>query len=182
MDRLVFISNLVSALAWPLAAVTIASIFKGEITKLLGRITHVKYGDSEIDFKEGVKRTSQEAEKTLPGIVSGNEAEKHKLYELAKVSPRGAVIDAWLGVEAKLRRYATQNGIQQHEPSIDLIRAVDWYSMERSTIGKGVIGMLYKLQSLRDEAVHLSDSSIDTATAIDYIDLAERVQNRLEEA
>jgi hypothetical protein len=182
VDTLSFFSELVSSLAWPIAAVVIAFLFKGEITKLLGRITHVKYGDSEIEFREGVKKTSQQAKETLPEDSSENEARSNRLYELAKVSPRGAIIDAWLGVEEKLREYATRSAIEQHSSTIDLIRAVDWHSMELGTIGKGVIRMLYKLQSLRDEAVHLTDSSIDTSTAIDYVNLAERVQNRLEEA
>lgn len=182
MDNYSLLANLVDSLAWPVTVLGMCVLFRREISKLFERITKFRYGDSEIDFEKRVERVSKEAGTNLPALGKSEEAARSRLYELAKASPRGAIIDSWLGVESELKKYAMRNGISSELSSFELLRSIEFHSLELGKLGGGIIHMLYKLLSLRDEAAHLTDSSIDTNTAIEFVDLAWRVQNRLEEA
>jgi hypothetical protein len=182
MDSLTFVSSLISSLAWPSVIVALVLVFRTEISRLLPRIKRVKHGESQVDFEEDVKVAVDFAEKdvSLPAVKPG--LDQQRLYLLAEQSPRGAILDAWLQVEAALRSYASQQGIESMNSPIQIIRAIEIHSLDGNSIGKGLINMLERLRQLRNDAVHLADAEITTDVAREYTALADRVKKRLEEA
>jgi hypothetical protein len=52
MDWLQWSSSLVHSLAWPVAAVIIAFIFRDQISGLLSKIRKLSWGDKVVDFAE----------------------------------------------------------------------------------------------------------------------------------
>jgi hypothetical protein len=44
--------EIIKAIAWPVAAVWLGYIFSGEIKKLLGRVSSLKYKDMEASFEK----------------------------------------------------------------------------------------------------------------------------------
>ncbi len=51
MDILTFLSNLIGTLTWPIIIVILFVIFKKDICELLGKISKIKHGDTEIEME-----------------------------------------------------------------------------------------------------------------------------------
>jgi hypothetical protein len=69
------VSILVNGLAWPLAVVAVAAIFRSEVRRLVDRLTRVKYRDFEAKFRRELRQTEDAAAQT--GIP-------HRLLERAE--------------------------------------------------------------------------------------------------
>ena len=80
MDWMQFIIGLISNLAWPAVAIIFLIMFKGELSKIVRRIAHLKYKDLELDF-EKVKQHAEELHQEMPG--------QELLAEPESPAPRG---------------------------------------------------------------------------------------------
>lgn len=60
MDWKSFLAYILSSLAWPSAIAYVAYLFKDEVTRLIARIAHVKYGEAEVRFQEIVTTLEDE--------------------------------------------------------------------------------------------------------------------------
>lgn len=181
MDTLAFVANIIGSLSWPVAAVIVAVVLRKELGKLLSKIKRIKHNETEVEFKQEIEVAKKEASKALPESKH-TEADKFRSRELAELSPRGAIIEAWLKVEAALKEYAKRHGAQINDNKPFTIRDLHFHSLDYNNVGKGVLNMLERLRRLRNDAVHLTDSEIETESAIEYIELANRVVQRIEEA
>ena len=101
MDILTFIAELVKATAWPLAAITIALIFRQQLRALLSRIRKGKVGPAEFEFEQEVKELTEQAPLQLPPPQVGTPT-----VTLATTNPRAAILEAWLGIESSVHRLA----------------------------------------------------------------------------
>lgn len=182
MDWMEFVSSLAGSLAWPIVLLVVFCILKKDISKALQQIKKVSHGDTQIDFSREMDRAKQDAQELLPETV----VDKDKLSKseaFASLSPRGAIIESWLSVENSLRAYAKRNNIMIDEKrpfSTGSILMHNYY--ENQGIGKGLLGMIGNLMKIRNEAVHLQDANITPESALEYVNLANRVINRIDEA
>lgn len=159
-------------------------LLRSELSNLLGRVTKLKHGESEIEFGKLIAEARSDEEAELQEGKELSSPGLDRLIKLAEQTPRGAILDAWLQVEEELNNYARSVpiGIEPTNNAIDLIHQLEWVGMEVPGVGRGVLRMAGKLCRLRNEAVHLGDREITAEDAVEYIHLAERVKNRLEEA
>ncbi len=106
MDILQFIASIVSslvALAWPAAFAFAVWLFREKIDELLPHF-HVKHSDWEASFR--LDQAEKEAQ-DLPPVPDDPAAlptpeEEERFSQLAKLSPRSAIIELRIGVERAL--------------------------------------------------------------------------------
>lgn len=181
MDKLTFVSSVIESVAWPIAAAFVAISLRDEIRKLLSRTKRIKYNETEFEFNEEIKAASEEASKTFPEARSVR-VENNKSIELARLSPRGAILEAWLGVEEALNGYSSRHGLDVDDRRPFTLQNIAFHNADYHKLGRGVVDMLKRLRKIRNDAVHLRDVDIELESAIEFIALSNRVISRIEEA
>jgi hypothetical protein len=91
----------------PLSVIVLAALLRQPIGGLISLIRRIKYGDLEINFEKGIlvaqslaehlPRTEAEKEKRGAAVT-----DRERLIQLAKLSPSGAIMGAWVKVEQAL--------------------------------------------------------------------------------
>jgi hypothetical protein len=181
MDILTFFAQVIESVAWPIATVVILISLREEIHRLLLRTKRIKHNDTEVEFNDEVKAATVEASKSLPELPN-SKSHNDKIIKLAMLSPRGAILESWLGVEEVLNNYAKRHGLEQTEKRPFNIQSLIFHELDNQQVGKGVIDMLQRLRKIRNDAVHLRDYDIEPSSAIEFIELADRIKLRIEEA
>jgi hypothetical protein len=179
---LTFVTGIAAACAWPLIIIILAFSLKTPLLDLLRDVKRFRYGKFEAEFERGIRNLEQEAEEaelpsgermeqdTAPGLAS-------RLYRLAEINPRAAVIEAWLLVEEELRAAAMQLGLHTspQASSIQILRALS----KEQLISKSLLSITDELRHLRNIAVHEPEFVIEMNEVIDYIRLSLRVVEAL---
>ncbi|MEZ8073415.1 hypothetical protein ACED48_20310, partial [Vibrio sp. 5S239] len=99
------IVEIIKALAWPVAVVWLGYLFRNEVRGLMGRLTALKHGDTEISFNRALEKAEQQAseipqtEEVIHESTAEELSQKEQLYRLAEISPRAAIVEAWTLIE-----------------------------------------------------------------------------------
>lgn len=171
------IVTLLTGIAWPVAVVWIAYLFKGELRSLLHRLSQLKYKDVEAKFEIGLAEAEAKViaiEKSAPSTLPRPEitSKLELLRRIADVSPRAAIMEAWVLVEDA----AGKSGFVQGAaiPRVNSHLFVD----ELVRLGKlpnGSSSLLDQMRRLRNQAAHLPDFSLNQDEADRYLQLAARM-------
>jgi hypothetical protein len=182
MDWKTFVSNLIDSLAWPVALGVMVWILKKPLTGLLSIVGRLKYKDFEIEFSRSVKdlvKKSEDAE--LPSVMSGEEGERdfERLYTLAEVSPRSAIIEAWLKVENVAAEVIQKKGLAEFgRTPVGPLRLGKLLQKAR-ILSNSEMEVFNKLRYLRNEAVHVEDAKFQPSEVASYLDTAEAMARNL---
>jgi len=156
--------KLTEALAWPFAAVWLGYIFSGEVRKLLGRVSSLKYKDLEAKFEKGLVAAEEEAKKVIPakaeGDFIGNEPvypspykdRYEQLLRIADESPRASLMEAWMEVEDSLVNTSEKFGInhsRRFPPRNAVLELIN-----TGKYAKKILPLFEDLRDLRNEAAH----------------------------
>lgn len=184
MDWLTFIAKIIDSLAWPGVVCFGIWFFHEKIGSLLPRLRKFKHNNTELEFSEGVKGLEHEVDKPneLPARPVENEALERQydnLFLLAQLSPRAAVMEAWLKVEsaaarAAVRAYPELEKRQLRGPAQPL------RLLEGKVLSKHEAKQISELRRLRNLAAHDEDSDLDGHPVEAYIDIALTMANRLD--
>jgi hypothetical protein len=145
---------------------------------LVSLIRHLKYGELEVDFAEGIRLVESLAESILP---EGEDARAKRLEtslaQLAKVNPSAAVIAAWVEVEQALIDAAERILlIRADKPAtrdpVNIARAL-LFEQDRT-----MLAIFTELRSLRNSAAR-PDVRVPVSEAIDFVHLASRLAARI---
>ena len=179
MDWLTFISNIVTATAWPLATLAIALLLRSPMSKAIGLISRVKFSEVEVEFERQLTAAKEEASSELPTETFENvglpaSVDDH-VIKLAGVSPRAAVLESWRQVEsAALTAAENLLGAEKFKNKTMTFQAIS--TIERSTtVPERIVDLLRRLRSLRNQAAHSSEFSLSATSAIEYARLASQV-------
>lgn len=148
-------------------------------------MTRLRYKDLELEFGRGVAEVKAEAIEELPPLekaIAAGAAEDQQLSELAKLSPRAAITEAWRQVEAAAVQAARRNDVSLAPAEVASTGRVIRSLEQHGVIDVGKIGLLHDLRGLRNQAVHAPDFAVSTDAALDYVQLARRVREYLETA
>jgi hypothetical protein len=169
--------NLLIGIAWPVAAVWIAYLFKGELRSLLHRMSQFKYKDLEAKFESGLAEAEAKVtaiEKSSPSFLPRPEisSKLEQLRRIADVSPRAAIMEAWVLVEDAAGKSGFVQGatIPHVNPHL--------FVEELVRLGKlptGSNSLLDQMRKLRNQASHLPDFSLNQDEADRYLQLAARM-------
>ena len=199
--------TLFGPLAWPLATLIIALIFREDVAHALGRVGRFKYRDLEVTFQEDL-RQAEELARSIPAppskgpIVLELEAGEARtpvgqmivdpspspspvegreaLLKLASRTPREAVEAAWGFVGRALVRAATASG-DGRAPGLSDPGVAARHLVDRGRLA-GVEGKLVGyLRALRDRAARPGQPSPSPDDARRFVDLACHLVPRLED-
>lgn len=104
MSGLQFVASIVSALAWPIAAVAMAALLREALVNAIERMRRLEFPGGRVSFdrlpvyEKMAEAASKEAEPPTSddaAIIRHEAAEFSVVEALASVAPGQAVIDAW---------------------------------------------------------------------------------------
>ena len=179
MDWLTFVSNIVSALAWPVATLSIVIILRAPIFKILNLVSRIKVSDVELEFDRQLSVAKEEASielrnDELKQIGLPAPIDNH-LVKLAEVSPRAAVTESWRHVEASALN-AAKSLISKESFSNKTMTFQAISIIEKSgVLPERIVLLLRQLRSLRNQAAHAPEFSLSESSAIEYAQLAYQV-------
>lgn len=100
MDGLEFTAEVIKAVAWPAAAVTLGFTFKRQVRNLLEKMKSLKGpGGIEASFAEGVQKVAEQTEQAI-SAAPGNPAIETRAPSDPFARPAVVILDAWRDVEA----------------------------------------------------------------------------------
>jgi hypothetical protein len=190
MDVLAFIASVIQSLAWPAAIVLIVFMFRQSLAKLIPGLQRLKYKDIQLEFGRQLEEVKQElgpspAPPGLPGPVP----EPPRLPEpkgttryyrsLAEVSPRAAILEAWLGFEL-----AANAAVESLQPSnkgrpLSMPRLFSVLS-EAELLTSAEVDALTRLRALRNQVVHGPEPDLSVDVIAEYTSLLRRITDDLQ--
>jgi len=172
MDALTFIAEVVKATAWPLTVGIMLFFLRKEIAYILRYLQKLKYKDFELEFSRQMDkiRKSEVAAKPKPNNIV--DEKKNRIHSFIDISPRIAILEAWLEVEKAAVEHTT--GLKALYEGVQLSPSQLARYLVRSEILDPEKAKIYnKLLALRNMAVHSTDDVVlPRHEVIEYIELA----------
>ena len=177
MSVLEFISSVLSSLSWPLALIIIVIVLRRPLRHLLLRLESLKGPGIEATFQRQLEEAKEEAALAVEGSTEQENRERQTqfdrfdLMQLAELSPRAAIVEAWLRVESALTQLAVMNGLQPNSRAnfLQLLALLG----QRGLISPELVRPLKRLRNLRNVAVHEDDFTLSHESVIDYIETSD---------
>lgn len=194
MDILTFISSLFSSLAWPVAILIIALIFRRQFSKILEgiRLKKIKRGDFELDFDQELSEIKSkvqelelsEPESKLKAISAESEstllAADEQIELISQINPASAIALAWSNLERELQNTILRLAISADYPPYNSPLKNIQLLKEYKYIDKNTFQILNRLRILRNESVHtMYDSRITVKDVEEFNQLAKIVLEKL---
>lgn len=184
------IARYIEALVWPVTAIIILLLFRSQIARVILRLSRFKYKDAVFEFGKDLEDAENKAasldlpppkvlrQVTEPITIASS---YDRLYELASSSPRGAITESWLRIEAAVNEAAQKLGIGpvRHYRAWEQVIAE---LVKREKIPQSTIYLFNDLRKIRNNAVHMIEFEISTQEAARYVDLAMGLVYRIQTA
>lgn len=167
MSNYQFIASLVSSLAWPLALVVSAFLFRRKLMELLPKL-RMKYGEIDVSFR--LEQAEQDA-RALPSNAQKSPVrtptieEKSRFDRLLELSPRAALLEARADLEEVIQRIGSAAGLDDGTFSMLQITR---YLREHGLISSAVSALSDHLRALGNAAAHNARDEITKDDAIRY--------------
>ena len=189
MDWKEFISSIVSSLAWPAAVAFIVYLLRHPIGNVIGSLRKLSYRGAEAEFgrsldkAETAARQAEIPQTTAQLSASASNWENTSAgwgesTSLADVSPRAAVIEAWLRLEREVLELAQIAGIDLGTRRLSIVALVKQLQ-EQGVVDPTVAEVIEQLRRARN--VHERTYTVSPGDAAEYVQLAERVAATLRE-
>jgi hypothetical protein len=166
------ITGMIAAFAWPGAIFLIFWLFRRKLIELLPLLI-LKYKDWQISF--GLDKAEEEA-KNLPPTPAGemiepDEAQNRVKRNLAKLAPRGAIMQARADLEAAVNRFAEAVKLSTgRRPLSTTVNELH----RNELIDRSTVNLLNDLRQLGNAAAH-NISEPTEEDALRYQELATRL-------
>jgi Domain of unknown function (DUF4145) len=182
MDGYQFIASLLqslTSLAWPAALFACVWIFREKLIELLP-LLRMKYKDLDVSFR--LDKAEKEAEK-LPATTDSpatepTPEEKNRFEQIARLSPRGALLEMRANLEEAVRSFGQAVGVSNISPYMNyasLIRTL----RKNDIIDANTSALLDDLRVIGNAAAH-NQSDPTEEDALRYRELAERLIRQLD--
>lgn len=189
--------DLLTAIAWPVAGVVIALIFRREIHRLLHDLRSLKMGPFDAHFRKELDEAQAIATEISIGeglSDSNNDPEVESFIKLDQLAmsahPTGVIMESWKGVESLLNAVAKSNqvpawGHSQNKSSTTDRRSQPYFPMaERALFRAKVINqegaeLISKLRHIRNQVAHSRNFSLSDDEVREYVNLAQTAERYL---
>ena len=176
MDWLTFFSSVTNSLAWPVTVIAIVWLLKDNISQIFPFIQKLKYKDFEVEFSKSIKELSEKSETAIEPAQEEDveyliSPSKQKLYLLAELSPRSAILESWLLVEMAAAEIIQNRGLVSKQRMMGPLK-IGQYLRKAQVLSHDQVDMYNELRHLRNQAVHVADTSFNLDEVKEYIDLA----------
>jgi hypothetical protein len=177
MGWMEFVSSIVGSLAWPVAAVITASVFRKQLREVLGtRLHKIKAGPVEMElFDRKLAETEAEVDpipgpaKTSGALPEGVAAD---LGSIVATSPAAAVMEAHARVERRLREILSDAGMNDTRPGV---RQLARTAAEKGLITGESVRAVEGITVMRNLAAHGQAHDLTPERAREYLDLVDAV-------
>ncbi len=172
MDILTFIASIIKSVTWPLASIVIVILFRKQLSLLLKRMRKGKVGPAEFEFEQEIKELVEQVPIPLQPTTP------IPTVSLATTNPRAAILEAWLNVENSAHHLISS----QESPFPGTVRNITY--ILRSLEKRGILNfedvtLFNNLRSLRNQAVHDIDFNPSADSAIQFVQLANGLKEKL---
>ncbi|WP_028767726.1 TM1812 family CRISPR-associated protein [Shewanella fidelis] len=176
MDWMQFTIALIDKLIWPLVVVFAVVSLKRPLAKLIPLAKKLKFKDLELEFGQGLKAVTAQAEGVFPELKTDKKA---LLIASANNLPNSAVLETWEQVDLAAERL-----IKLHCDNITLDKNTRYKHIENILISEALIntkqGKLFsELRQLRNRVAHAVNYEVGKAEAIQYIELCFKLIDHL---
>lgn len=175
MDWLTFLTKIIEALSWPMALLISVLLIRRPLLTAMPFLRKLKYSDVEIEFTQEVSSLRKEVsdvkiETNLP--LSDSHRIPDHVLQLATISPRAAVVEAWKEVENAVIELARRNPDAVKNTDLNsipsLVEALEKHKKLKSTLAD-----LYRRQKALNKRVAWTGESrvVDPDEAMELTDL-----------
>jgi hypothetical protein len=182
MNTWPFITQLVTALAWPITVLACILLLRPLLTRLVPLIRTVKYSDVEIKFGREVAELKLAAAASIQPARA--EAKQEPIWEdlvrLASVHPRTAILQAWQQVEATLIQMAKNRHLEVAATVWQMPMVLGALMLNAGKISVQQYDFLSRLRQLVNEATHAPVDSVIPDSAVEFVGLALRLAASLD--
>ncbi|WP_192551873.1 hypothetical protein [Pseudomonas sp. IzPS59] len=174
MDWLTFTTKIAEALAWPIASIVILVLLRTHIAGLLPLLKRVKAGPLEAEFERELKVLRDSTDQQLIPAKGSDTLHpvEEKLYTLAEVSPRSAILECWQHVEIAARKRILELDLHEagpeRRPILDAYRSL----AKAQVLNAEGLALFNELRTLRNQAAHVDEFYPSKSAALNYISLA----------
>jgi hypothetical protein len=178
MDPATFIVELVKAIAWPAVVVGLAVLFRKPVLSAARYIRRIKYGDTVVDFEVQVAKVQHKASLVFPEPAVPSERSVKYLSDLADLSPRAAIMEAWLEIEAAVGAAIKRRGL--NVPAEDNFAwRLPALLQGHQLVTKSEADLIDQLRRLRNDAAHRPEFSLTPHVAKQFASAALLVAGKL---
>jgi len=140
----------------------------------------LKAGPIEAEFEKEVKALEKDTSGNVDIKPSDELEGRHEmLRELARVNPRSAILEAWLGVESAVRRAALQRIGGSPPPDVSSPLRTMRELVLSDIVTNQDAALFHDLRGLRNQAAHLQDFNPSYQSALEYVNMASFLEARL---
>jgi hypothetical protein len=169
----------IAAIAWPVAVLVIAVMFRGPITEMLsGQLGRMKAGPFEVEWQRTLSEVETELGQEPPVVQAPPTAPdtglSAELEPVASRAPAAAVLEAYARVEGSLREVLEGRGIDEartQRGAVGLARLAQSHGLITEETMQAIEG----LSVLRNLAAHGRAGDVSPKRARDYLALADGV-------
>ena len=178
MDWKQFIVGLISNLTWPGVVVIFLLMFKGELSKIVRRIAHLKYKDLELEFEKvkqqaeelHLERNQEDTTIESPTLLSLED----QILDAVERAPSAAILLAWSGLEPAIAGAVSCLAISPDSPSYRSPRHNIDVLIKNGRLSKNHEKLLNEMRILRNKLAHEQDAMLNISQdqALNYADTA----------
>lgn len=187
MTPLQFVASLIGSLALPVAAVTLALIFRRQLERLLsGQLRRVRAGPVEVEFERVMSRVEGElaARSTSNPESIGKAPESDlvtELAEIALIAPLAAVEEGYAAIEREVRRLGAA-AAPTEDSETPTMKALVSVLLRDGVIDATTANSIEGIGVLRSLAIQGRPDELTTIRALDYLALVEAIRYTLRQA
>lgn len=178
MDWLTFISKVIEAIAWPSVVVAVLLYLRKELPSIVKSLRKLKFKDMELEFGEAAIALAAETKRVVPAAKTGitiqgqdEETVVARLSTIAELSPRAAILEAWLLVEGAAADLLRNQRVTTLSANPGPMRIRE--GLRRAEVLTPPQEAAFeRLRRLRNEAVHAPDAEFTGAAVAGYIQSA----------
>ena len=196
MDGLTFVNKVFETFAWPTVVIVIFLLLRKPMANAIvaWETVKLKYKDWEAEIKWRIGQVVEKAEDAFIDVEAvstttttpdpsrlGDETILNRYRKLIELSPRSAILEAWIEIEKELHRTMessdscdSSSGSQAYPANRVISRLVSGGDLD-STMG----AVINELRGVRNRVLHRGEVSISADDALDYVMVAMRVLVRL---
>jgi hypothetical protein len=169
MDTPTLIAEIVKAMAWPLAALALALLFRKPVINLVSglKLRAIKGKGVEVQFSEGIDELKKNIPTVPPTATATNEVTASLDVSVA-APPVEAILKAWNDVEGVLASLVAQGLVPSGFVIPDVLQGLVEKGIIQQSTGDSVIGLYH----LRNLAAHAPDERIPPLKAREFVTMA----------
>jgi hypothetical protein len=176
MDSLDELVKLIIGLAWPGVVLVAVLVFRKELTKLLGRITSVKYKDAEIDFKQGLME-AEHAAQGMPRMKTKSAVKVRDSIPNAQYAsdPKLTILNAWHDIQNAVADAGGESSLPMQQKVKKIGLQMEAQGTLKPDQREALLDTVLKLADVRNSVAQVPDYVVTPNDAARFADLASNV-------